>query len=106
MRPLLHPNRDEIELATILYALGDPLRLTIVHNLWRCGELSCSAALPCELPKSTRSHHFRLLREAGLIETRKEGIYALNRLRLEDIEERFPGLLAAILNAVDQDPTA
>ena len=97
---LAHPARADLQLAHILAALGDPLRLGIVAHL---GSLTKDAELPCvafELPvsKSTQSGHFRVLREAGLIRQRDEGTRRLNRLRWDDVEDRFPGLLQLAVN--------
>jgi DNA-binding transcriptional ArsR family regulator len=88
----------ELELAGVLHALSDPIRLRIVSELAEAGERSCGAFnLP--ITKSTCSHHFRVLREAGLISTRVAGKSRMNLLRREALEERFPGLLDAILHA-------
>ena len=93
---LAHPPRDQIELAGVLQALSDPMRLKIVATLARGEELSCKAF---DLPvvKSTCTHHFRVLREAGLIRQRQEGTSRLNSLRRADLDARFPGLLDAVL---------
>jgi DNA-binding transcriptional ArsR family regulator len=96
--PLSHPERDELELAHVLHALSDPVRLRIVSELTRAGERPCgSFDLP--VAKSTCTHHFRVLREAGVIRQREEGTARLNELRRDDLEARFPGLLAAVLGA-------
>jgi DNA-binding transcriptional ArsR family regulator len=88
----------ELELAAVLHAMSDPIRLRIVAELAEAGERSCGAFnLP--ITKSTCSHHFRVLREAGLISTRVAGKSRINVLRREALEERFPGLLEAILHA-------
>ena len=64
----------------------------------RSRRLSCSAAAPCpEMAKSTLSHHFRVLRDAGLIRTTKEGVENLNGVRWDEVNARFPGLLKAIM---------
>jgi DNA-binding transcriptional ArsR family regulator len=95
---IAHPPRDEIELAAVLHALSDPVRLRIVAALDRAEELPCGGF---ELPvtKSTCTHHFKVLREAGLIHQREEGTARLNTLRREDLDARFPGLLATVLAA-------
>jgi len=98
MRLVHHPEPEALTLAGVLYALGDPARLEIVKRLATQGELCCSA-LDCSIAKSTMSHHFRILREAGVLHTRKEGTQHINSLRREDLEARFPGLLAAVLQA-------
>lgn len=99
-RPLLHPTLDELKLESILYALADPVRLEIVRRLvgGDC-PLNCSAAAPQHLPKSTQSHHFQILREAGLICSERRGTEVVNTLRCAEIEQRFPGVLRAILAA-------
>ena len=97
MRTLFHPARDGIELSHVLHALGDPMRLAIVQALSDGLERPCCAALTTELPKSTLSNHFRVLREAGVIHSRKDGVALMNTLRREDLDARFPGLLDAIL---------
>jgi DNA-binding transcriptional ArsR family regulator len=101
MRPLFHPQSSDISLAGVLYALGDPLRLKIVARLATEGELSC-AELECSIARSTMSHHFKILRESGLVQTRKEGTQHLNSLRRAELDRRFPGLLAAVLQAQSQ----
>jgi DNA-binding transcriptional ArsR family regulator len=87
-----------LKLETVLYALSDPVRLHIVRNLAIRGELACYAAVAgLGLAKSTQSHHYRILREAGLIGQRKEGVCFISSLRKADIDRRFPGLLDAVL---------
>ncbi len=99
---IAHPDREALELGAVLHALSDPVRLRIVAELARCeGESTCgSFALP--VTKSTCTHHFKVLREAGLIQQRAQGTTRLNRLRRDDLEARFPGLLATILQAADR----
>ena len=73
----MHPAKEDISLAGVLGALSDPMRLKILKNLLykRHGHLSCTEAAPCpEMAKSTLSHHFRILRDAGLIRTTKHGV--------------------------------
>ena len=108
MKLLYHPTTDQITLAGVLYALGDPARLNIVKLLATQGEQPCSA-FNCDLAKSTVSHHFKILRESGVIFTRKFGTQHLNSLRQEELEERFPGVLNAVLsscNAQIQEPAS
>jgi len=87
-------------LPNILYALGDPLRLRIVGQL-----AATDAAISCgdlqvvkEVAKSTGSHQFKVLREAGLIRMVPQGRRVLVSLRRDDLEARFPGLLEMILH--------
>jgi DNA-binding transcriptional ArsR family regulator len=96
MRPYTHPALDEVALPALLHALSDPVRLEIVQRLAAEGEATCSA-LDGGRPKSSMSHHFRVLRDSGLVRTRREGASHMNSLRREEIETRFPGLLDAVL---------
>ena len=99
MATFVHPATDDITLSGVLAALSDPVRLQIFKRLVdekSC--LSCSEATPCpDIAKSTLSNHFRILREAGLIRTTKRGVENRNVVRCEDVDAKFPGLLAAIL---------
>ena len=100
MTRFVHPAAQDITLAAVLGALSDPMGLRILKKLLerRDRSLSCSSAAPCaEMAKSTLSHHFRILREAGLIRTTKQGVENLNSVRWDEVNERFPGLLKAIL---------
>ncbi len=92
--PLVPATLAGLDLALVLQALSDPVRLKIVARLADGLEYTCgSFDLP--VTKSTCSHHFRVLREAGVVEQRMEGKCRYNRLRSEQLEERFPGLLSA-----------
>lgn len=98
MRELPHPPRECLELTQVLHALADPIRLCIVRQLARGDDLPCGTF--CEwAPKSTMSHHFKVLRQAGIIRQRNEGTSCFNRLREADLNARFPGLLRAVLEA-------
>lgn len=91
---------EPLKLEAVLYALSDPARLHIVRNLAERGALACYAAVSgLDLPKSTQSHHYRILREAGLIAQRKEGVCFISTLRKSDLDAQFPGLLDAVLRA-------
>ncbi len=110
MRLLYHPDPKDITLVGVLYALGDPVRLEIVKRLATNTEIPCAAfdfaiayGTDCRaIAKSTMSHHFRVLRESGILYCRKEGTQHLNSLRREDLDALFPGLLDAVLQAVQQ----
>jgi DNA-binding transcriptional ArsR family regulator len=104
MRLLYHPDRKDISLAGVLYALGDPVRLEIVRLLAMKGEQPC-AAFDFAIAKSTMSHHFRVLRESGILYCRKEGTQHINSLRRDDLDALFPGLLDAVLQAAQQYPS-
>ncbi|WP_315737741.1 MULTISPECIES: helix-turn-helix domain-containing protein [unclassified Bradyrhizobium] len=99
MAPLFHPSREDITLAGVLSALADPMRLRIVKSLMQQNDcMSCSAAAPCpDMAKSTLSNHFRILREAGLIQTTKKGVEHRNVVREADLNARFPKLLKTIV---------
>jgi DNA-binding transcriptional ArsR family regulator len=88
----------EIELTSLLQALGDPARLQIVRALDEREEVACGA-FGLGLAPSTMSHHLQVLREAGLVETRREGHHKLNTLRRDEVDAQFPGLLASVLAA-------
>ena len=96
MRHARLPASEEIAIEDVFHALSDPFRLEVVRRLAVEGEQSCQA-LEGDRPKSSVSHHFRVLREAGLIRTRNEGVTRMNALRRDDIEQRFPGLLACVV---------
>lgn len=86
----------KLVLTDILYALSDPLRLKIVRRLADEGETACGD-FEVRMPKSSLSHHFKVLRDAGVIATRAEGVQRINRLRREELDATFPGLLDAVL---------
>lgn len=96
MATLFHPGRKDLSLDTVLAALGDPTRLAIVSRLGDLGETSCGN-LGVDIPKSTVSHHFKVLREAGVTHVRQEGTLRYLTLRKDDLDARFPGLLASVL---------
>ena len=82
----------------MLHALSDPARLEIVRRLADGDEPSCGT-FDLGLSKATLSHHFKVLRETGVVRTRPEGRKRLLSLRTDDLNHRFPGLLDAILSA-------
>ena len=98
MREPHHPSRAELELSSVLHAMSDPARLEIVLRLAAGDEPSCGT-FDLGLSKATLSHHFRVLREAGVVRTRPDGRKRLLSLREDDLNAQFPGLLAAILAA-------
>jgi DNA-binding transcriptional ArsR family regulator len=102
MKLLYHPDRKQISIAGVLYALGDPVRLEVVRRLATEGELPC-AALDCAAAKSTMSHHFKILRESGVVYTKKEGTQHINSLRREDLDALFPGLIEIVLEALKKE---
>jgi DNA-binding transcriptional ArsR family regulator len=94
---LPHPARDEIELSEVLHALSDPVRLKMVAYLAGSDRERTCGSFDVPVTKSTCTHHFKVLREAGIIRQRQQGTARLNTLRRDDLEARFPGLLATIL---------
>ncbi len=94
------PRREDIRLESVLQALSDPARLSIVRTLGDTpgSERSCGA-FGLTVSKSTASHHFRVLREAGVVHQRVEGRMRLTKLRRDDLDARFPGLLDSVLAA-------
>lgn len=97
-----HPTTDEMELGAIFAALADPHRRQVVLALVReppGAERSCSS-FDLPVTKATRTHHFRVLRESGLIRQRDLGNGRMNALRGDDLDQRFPGLVA-LLRAED-----
>jgi DNA-binding transcriptional ArsR family regulator len=91
------PAREDIDLGAVLHALSDPTRLKIVAALdSRPGECA-TGSFDVPVTKSTCTHHFRVLREAGVVSQRSEGTARMNTLRREDLDARFPGLLDAVL---------
>ncbi|WP_188192268.1 ArsR/SmtB family transcription factor [Nonomuraea sp. SYSU D8015] len=103
-RTLTHTSPLEVTLQAALDAVGDPVRRRIVRELAGVPDWTRACGTFNHLPvaKSTLSHHFAVLRNVGLLEQRDEGSRRLNRLRREEFEERFPGLLALVLGEDDQ----
>lgn len=103
MRPLHHPSLDDITVEGIMHALSDPVRVAIYADIASAsGPQTCSSFLTVrerDIPKSTLSQHFKALREAGLIRSERQGVEMRNATRCMEIEQRFPGLIPAILNA-------
>src|SRR5882762_4992532 len=103
MRPLMHPAMEDVTVEGILHALSDPVRVAIYADIVGSAcSLNCSNFLKVSekaIPKSTLSQHFKVLREAGLIRGERRGVEMHNTSRCIEIERRFPGLIAAIVNA-------
>jgi DNA-binding transcriptional ArsR family regulator len=94
MREIRHPSASDLDLATILRTLGDPVRLAIVQELLGGGERICTTLnSSLDIPASTLSYHLRLLREAGITRTRAVGTERHVSVRRDDLDELFPGLL-------------
>jgi DNA-binding transcriptional ArsR family regulator len=103
VRPLIHPAIEDVTVEGLLHALSDPLRVAIFTDIAGagCGQ-NCSNYLfvgEKPIPKSTLSQHFKVLREAGLIRGERNGVEMHNTSRCTELDKRFPGLIAAIINA-------
>jgi DNA-binding transcriptional ArsR family regulator len=109
MRPLFHPSIEDLQPAAILHALSDPVRAAIFTDIAQQGCVqACSTFASVGdrvIPKSSLSQHFRILREAGLIRSERHGVEMRNSSRCGEVDLRFPGLLAAILEAYRLAPT-
>ena len=100
MKTSFHPDRKDIQLSSVLYALSDPTRLFMVAEIRRNGECTCGV-IDVPIAKSTLSHHARTLREAGIVYSRNQGTQRILSLREEDLNDRFPGLLDIILQSYE-----
>ncbi|MEV4895397.1 helix-turn-helix domain-containing protein [Nonomuraea sp. NPDC055795] len=96
MAVLHHPNTGEIRLVDVLAALGHPVRLEIAQALVTGEERFCGEFMP-DVPKSSMTHHWRVLRESGVIRQRRSGRKLYLTLRRDDLDTRFPGLLDVVL---------
>ncbi|WP_193211318.1 ArsR/SmtB family transcription factor [Luteolibacter marinus] len=96
MKPYTHPAASEMTLPGVMQALSDPCRIEIVRALLNGGELACNE-VELKVSKATKSHHFAVLRDAGLVLTRSEGTRCMTSVRREEIDRRFPGLLDLVL---------
>lgn len=103
MRPLFHPAIDDITVEAVLHALSDPVRAAIFAEIAASASpKTCSTFLTVkdrDIPKSTLSQHFKVLREAGLIQSERQGVEMRSLSRCTEIDARFPGLIAAIVAA-------
>ncbi|MFZ4761230.1 MAG: ArsR/SmtB family transcription factor [Alphaproteobacteria bacterium] len=103
MRSLYHPSIHDITVQGILHALADPVRVQIYMQIAKadCPQI-CSTFLQVldkQLPKSTLSQHFRILREAGLIRSERKGVEMHNVTRCAELKERFGPLVMNIIDA-------
>ena len=97
MKSYTHPSLDDVTLTAVMQALSDPCRVAIVQTLLaeEERELACNE-IPLDVAKATRSHHFDVLRDAGIIFTRCEGTKCMTSVRRKELNKRFPGLLKLI----------
>ncbi|GAA4227512.1 helix-turn-helix domain-containing protein [Actinomadura meridiana] len=100
MREVSQPATEAIRLVDVLRALSDPVRLDLVLRLDRMGEDFCNViGAGVDVHQTTLSHHYRVLREAGVTWTTMQGRSRLVRLRRDDLDALFPGLLDSVLAA-------
>ena len=97
MRQKKHPKIEQVELTDIMYALSDPARVEIVRRIINEGRPMTCGELNADRPKSSMSHHFKILRDSGVLETMIDGKEHLNSLRTAEIEKKFPGILKSVL---------
>lgn len=100
MRQMKHPKIDEVELTDVMYALCDPTRVEIILALARNGRSMTCGELVIDRPKSSMSHHFKILRASGIVRTEIKGTEHINSLRLAELEERFPKVMSSILKVL------
>jgi DNA-binding transcriptional ArsR family regulator len=103
VKPLIHPDITDVPVELVLHALADPVRVAIFADIIQqdCSQM-CSSFLMVgsrAVPKSTLSQHFKVLREAGLIRSERRGVEVHNTSRCAEVDARYPGMLAAIMNA-------
>ncbi|GGZ39309.1 putative HTH-type transcriptional regulator YczG [Streptomyces inusitatus] len=103
MRPLPELAPETLTLASVLYALGDPLRLELVRRVAADPGMTCAPG-GLKVPKSTLTNHWRILREAGVIRMAADGRFRRIWLRAEELENRFPGLLDTVLRLSADEP--
>lgn len=102
MDDVVEPAAADFQLTRILAALADPQRLATVRYVARNGESWCTQVMQeagLAMTKSTFSHHLRILREAGVLTKRIQGTRGYTRLRKDDLDRRFPGLMDSVIAA-------
>ncbi|MEO7715268.1 MAG: metalloregulator ArsR/SmtB family transcription factor [Capsulimonas sp.] len=103
MKPLVHPDIEDVPLEVILHALADPIRVALFYEIvYQEGPKNCTMlvnVLDHPIPKSTLSQHMRILREAGLVRGERHGTQMHNTSRYDEVDARYPGLLLAIITA-------
>ncbi|WP_328387702.1 ArsR/SmtB family transcription factor [Nocardia sp. NBC_00416] len=98
-----HLPAADIALQGVLDALTDPVRRSIVRQLASADQEIACGAFDIDVTYSTRTHHFKVLRQAGVIHQHYEGTVKMNVLRREDLESAVPGLLDAIVAAANRE---
>ncbi len=95
---LEHPAVESLDVTSVLFALSDPARLAIVRQVSAPSSVVTCQDVGTRMPKSTRSHHLKVLRECGIVHMTWRGREKLLTLRRDELESRWPGLLAAVLD--------
>lgn len=95
--PIRHPESADVDLLRVLHALSDRTRMEIVQILADGTERACGT-FPVDVAASTLSHHFKVLRESGVIAQRQDGRERMTRLRSEVLDERFPDLIGTLVD--------
>jgi DNA-binding transcriptional ArsR family regulator len=92
-----HPAMSDVSLPAVMQALSDPCRIAIVRQLLDAqGRALACNEVRLDISKATRSHHFDVLRAAGIIFTEMEGTKCMTSLRRRELNKHFPGLLKLI----------
>lgn len=103
MKPLFHPSINDITVEAILYALSDPVRVRIFTEIATSeSHKNCSnfrSVNSCDIPKSTLSQHFKILREAGLVRSMRSGVELHNTTRCNELKDRFGPMIGEIIAA-------
>ncbi|WP_044557325.1 ArsR/SmtB family transcription factor [Halobacteriovorax marinus] len=97
MRLMKLPNIEDIDITDVMYALSDPARVEIIRLMASTNEAMTCGDLQLDRPKSSMSHHFKILRSSGIVQTQIEGKEHYNTLRTEELENRFPGVFKSII---------
>lgn len=101
-----HPDIDDVTLQDVLEALVDPVRRSIVRQLASASQDMACGTFDITVSRSTGTHHFRVLRQAGIIRQYYVGTSKLNSLQREAMDRAFPGLLSAIVSAAEKEAAA
>lgn len=98
----IHPDLRQVSLAEVMRGFSDPARLHMVKTLHEFGECECSLVYATlGLSKSNASHHFRVLRESGILRRTQCGNQQYAVLRSDELDARFPGVLASVIANMD-----
>lgn len=100
--PAAETTRPVASLPVVLGALQDPIRLEMVRRLSNSGAAMRCSALYEVINKSTATHHFKILREAGVIERLVIDGQIHLRLRSADVDTALPGVLPSIVEAANR----